>query len=500
MAKEVACSSAAHGPGGKTDQVLWTKNGCLRVDRLKPVDSTVRLPVPGRCCHLFQIMLILLMLTARGYGQEGTDSSPPAKGSAPPATPEITPLTRDEAVRLALAQASIYQQARWNERIAEEGVRQARRAFLPQFGIPLAFIYNSPSSAVREPGTPQVPSFIAADAVTQFQGLAGVTGELDLAGRLRATLRRDRALLEAAHAGTEVARRALVQATDEAYLGLALAAACRHSAELALSAAEDFERNTRLLASGGEVAEIDLVRARLQATTRRDEAERARADEFAAADSLRLLVGFRFDDPIAVTDLLTMECNLNTLNRFGPEAIAALPEVLQFDAEKRVAEQEKRLAHADRWPLLTYTFGGGFDTDSLRTDPFHDHLGVTAIVSLSIPIFDWGTKRSQEHQAQYRLAAIESSRAVALRGFEQQFHTVRAQAVSAVARVRLAEAGVADAQHNVDVSMARYRAGEAAIIEVTDALGGVASQRTALAQALYDYQIALVRLKQVTGE
>ena len=87
---------------------------------------------------------------------------------------------------------------------------------------------------------------------------------------------RNRALLEAAHAGTEVARRALAQAVIEAYYGLALATAQRNAAELNLTAAEEFERITSLLFEGGEVASVDLTRAQLQTTARRDELERAR--------------------------------------------------------------------------------------------------------------------------------------------------------------------------------------------------------------------------------
>jgi outer membrane protein TolC len=47
--------------------------------------------------------------------------------------------------------------------------------------------------------------------------LLNISGDLDIAGKLRATLRKNRALLAAAHAGTEVARRALAQAVVEAY-------------------------------------------------------------------------------------------------------------------------------------------------------------------------------------------------------------------------------------------------------------------------------------------
>ena len=44
------------------------------------------------------------------------------------------------------------------------------------------------------------------------------------------------------------------------------------------------------------------------------------------------------------------------------------------------------------------------------------------------------------------------------------------------------------------------RAGEAQIVEVTDAQTTLVTQRSALYQAIYDYQIALSRLRQATGQ
>jgi outer membrane protein TolC len=407
-------------------------------------------------------------------------------------------LTRDEAVRLALGQASVFQQAQLSERSAEEDVRQARTAFLPRLTSPSSFIYTSPN---RGPGgTLHEPSFISADALTAYEALAGASGELDLAGRLRATLRRNRALLAAAHAGTEVARRALIEATEEAYYGLALATARRRSVELSLTAAEEFERITGLMANAGEVAQVDLIRARLQTTAQRDALEQARASEAAAADGLRVFVGYDFGAPLAAADLATTLPEAGEIERFAADAIAKRPEFTFFDAQRRAAEEEVKAARAERRPQLTYSILGGFDSDSLRKTPLHDHTGVAATVSLTIPIFDWGASKSREQQARLRAQTVESTRTQAQRGFTQQFYTARAQALSAAARIKLAEAGVADAQRNVDLSIARYRVGEAAIIEVTDAQSGLAAQRAALSQAIFDYQVGLTRLRQATGQ
>lgn len=409
------------------------------------------------------------------------------------------PLSLDEALRLASAVASGFQQAGLNEQIAAEDVKQAQAAFLPRVTAPLSYLYTSPALGLP-PGTPRAPSFLANNAIGESQVYVNVAGDIDIAGRLRATLEKNRALLAAAHAGTEVARRALAQAVVEAYYGLALATAQRVAAEETLAAAIEFERVTSLLLTGGEVASVDFTRAQLQTIGRRDELEKARANEVVAAGSLRVLVGYDFATPISATDLNLAAPLDAELQQFKVDDVARRPEFTQFEAQLRAARQEVRIARAERLPQFSYSILGGVDTDSLRPPRLKEHTGVSAAVSVTIPIFDWGATRSKERQARLRAQLAENENAAALRGFTQQFFAAQAQVTSAAARVRLAGEGVTQAQKNLSASIARYRAGEAQIIEVTDAVTTLAAQRTALYQALFDYQTALARLRQATGQ
>ena len=98
------------------------------------------------------------------------------------------------------------------------------------------------------------------------------------------------------------------------------------------------------------------------------------------------------------------------------------------------------------------------------------------------------------------MQVAENERIIAQRGFTQEFYAARAQAASAAARIALAREGVSKAQDNLNASIARYRAGEAQIIEVTDAQTTLVAQRAALLQAIFDYQIALSKLKLATGQ
>jgi outer membrane protein len=415
------------------------------------------------------------------------------------ATPTPAPISLDEALRLANAQASAFQTAKLNERIAAEDVRQAQAAFLPKVSTPLSYIYTSPALGLP-PGEPRGPSFVSADGIGVYDALVNVSGDFDIAGRLRATLAKNRALLAAAHAGAEVARRELAQAVIEAYYGLALANVQVRAAETNLDAAKEFENITSLLLSGGEVASVDLTRAQLQTLARRDELEKARGNEAVAAGSLRVLVGYDFSRPISTTDLAIALPIGSEYQQFRAEDVSRRPEFTQLDQQLRAAQQEIRIARADRRPSLSYSVNGGFDTDSLKSPRLKEHTGVSAGVSFSIPIFDWGASRSRETQARLRVEVAENERTLALRGFTQQFYAAQTQAANAAARINLAREGVTKAQDNVAASIARYRAGEAQIVEVTDAQTTLVERRNALYQAIFDYQTALARLRQATGQ
>jgi outer membrane protein TolC len=400
-----------------------------------------------------------------------------------------TALSLPEASSLALQQASAYQQALVEERSAALDVTQARAALLPKVRDSFTATYNKP----LHPGTEE-PAFIAQNAAREYQNLLGVEGSLDFG--TRAAVARARALLAAAHAGTEIARRALMRGVREAYYGYALAGAKRRSAEEALAAAEEFERVTTMQAKAGEVPDVDAVRARLQTAQRRDDAEQARAQETIAAATLRALVGYAPARELVVTEL-TAAPTIADVERFHP---TPRPELAQAEAQLEAARADVDVARATRLPALTYSADEGFDSPSLHAEDIRQHRGYLVVANVNVPIFDWGVGRAKQRQAELRAQSAETQLALVRREVEQEFLAARETALAAVRRADNARAAVADAQRNVDVSIARYRAGEAPIVEVTDALTTLAQQRASYMQALFDYEMARARLQETAGE
>ena len=421
--------------------------------------------------------------------QSTTPMSPAPSGAAP--------LTLATATSIALQQASAFRQAQIDEQLAEEDLRQARSALLPRARDAFSVTYNAPAHRPQGGIDPATPSFIAANAVHEDQNLLGVTGDLDYG--LFAGVRRARSLLRAAHAGTEIARRAFVRGVGEAYYGAALAIARRRAAEDSLAAAQEFERITELNYRAGEVPEVDAIRARLQTAARRDDLAQALRDEAVANATLGTLLGYEFTHQPSL-QALPQTVDVKEVDAIGSEGVTRRPEFAQLEAEVQAARAEVTVARGNLMPRISYSVDEGFDTSSLEREELRQHRGLLATATVDVPIFDWGAGRSRIRQARLRTESAELQRQLTIRELYLQFATARQEATTAAERVDNARRAVADAERNATISIAQYRAGEVPINVATDAQATLAAQRLALQQALFDYQIALARLREAAGE
>jgi outer membrane protein len=421
---------------------------------------------------------VMLLCCGALFAQQPADATPPLSLSA--------------ATAGALQQLSMLRQAQFDEAIAEEDLKQARAALLPRFRDSFTATYNSESR--HDPGT---ASFIGANGIHEYQNLLGVAGEFNLG--LITAVRRQRALLEAARAGTEVARRALVRGVAEAYYGAALATAKRGAAEVSYQAALEFEHNTELNVHAGEVPEVDLIRARLETAARRDELAQALEAESIANASLATLLGEGLT-AIPSIEPLPQTADLRELEGITSAGVTKRPELTQLRAQLRAASADVTGARAQYLPGISYSVDRGFDTSSLSREELKAHSGTLATANIDIPLFDWGATQSRLRQAQLRHRSAELQRDLTMRDLYLQFAVARQEATTAAQRIDNARSALGDAERNVTISVARYRAGEGPISEATDAQTKLAQQRLALQQALYDFQVARAHLKEAAGE
>jgi outer membrane protein TolC len=407
-------------------------------------------------------------------------------------TTEHRVLTVNQAVGLALANASQYRQAQLDERVAREDVRQSRVAFLPQLSLPLTYT-GTTNSRIRNADEPLIFSFVSASAINETIAFLNASGPIDLSGRLRAALRRSRALLAATHAGTMAARRSLVISTVDAYYGLVLARQKERLADETLALAEAFTKIAEDARQRGEGEETDVLRARGSALLRRDELEQARAAESAAMNLLRVLTGVDFSIHISLSNVVDAVPTADDFSSYTEELIKSRPELSQIESLKRAALEDASSARRELLPQLSYSLNGGFDAADFR--PLGRYSGAQAIISLNIPVFNWGASKSRETQARLRAQSLDIERENTLRQLREEFYTARANAFSALERINQTR-GAADAlQQNITLVFSSYRAGKATTLDVLDAQSSYSAARLAYYQAIADYRTARVRLE-----
>jgi outer membrane protein len=401
-------------------------------------------------------------------------------------------LSVEQAVTLALDNAASLRLAQFDEQIASEDVKQARAGLLPQVNMPLTYWGTTPST-VRQPGDPLTFSFAASSAINESLGTLSVSGTIDIAGRLRAELQRSRALLAAAHAGTMAARRNLVLATIDGYYSLALARQRRRLADEALALAEGFLSSLEEQQKRGATEETDVLRARSAARSRRDEFAQAQLSESLAMSQLRVLTGLDYATHITVVRLSANAPELMDLLGYREDTIMVRPELAQLDAQKRAALEDARAARRELWPQLTYTLNGGFDAANFS--PLGRYSGGSAIITLNVPIFNFGASKSRATQAELRARSLDVQRANQVLQFKQEFYAARAGALSALDRTRFASQAAAAVEENLRLIFERYRAKKATLLEVLDAESDYSATRLEYYQAIVDYHSARARLE-----
>ena len=451
------------------------------------------------------VALAIFVFSFAAIAQEGVSRNPkqrtaPQKPTLPPPyyyypngapTTSHVELSCEDAIASALAHSSQAELSHIDEEIASREIAVSRGSFFPALTAPITYYGNTPSTEHAQ-GTPLIASFAPSNGINKASAFLSAGGAIDISGQLHAALTRSRLLLAAAHQGTEEARRALAIATTDAYYGLSLARQKRRLADETLALAEAFAQITSELVAAGKSEQSDLSRARAEALRRRDELEQARAAESAASDLLHAITGI---DPlvhVGVVRPTTEVPPLGTLGDETPAVIASRPQLLQLESQQQAVLSDIRAARAERLPQLAYNVATGFDATDLHD--IHRFTGGAAFVGLTVPLFNFGIARAHEAEATLRQESLKRQHEILVRSLSQEFYSTRAAALAAIERMRVSQERAADAEKNLYDLLARYRSHDANITQLLDAQSAHTDARTALYQAVTDYEAARVRL------
>jgi outer membrane protein TolC len=414
-----------------------------------------------------------------------------------------TPLTitLQDALQRARVNDPQYHSALTDLGVARGDRTQARAAMLPNVNINNSFVYTEgtgqpPACALSS--TCPASRFIANNGVHEYINQANAHEALSLTNF--GDYRRSSAALAQARAKAEIAARGLVVTVTQAFYGLIAAQRKYATAQKADAEASRFLKISQDLQNGGEVARADVVKANIQAKQRQRDLQEAQLDMQKSRLDLAVLIFSEWNQNFSVVD------DLQT-----PESLPGFPEVEAAGKKNNpvlrsalaalaAANHQVTAAWGGLLPNLTVDYFYGIDSNqfAVRTNGVRD-LGYSAVATLQIPVFSWGSDRSKLKQAELRRdqARLELSHEqrqllAHLREFYEEASTARAEMESLATSAEMAG-------DSLRLTNLRYQAGESTVLEVVDAQNTLTQARNAYDDGQVRYRVAVANLQTLTG-
>lgn len=443
---------------------------------------------------IFLTALCLCLSTATLSGQPELKNSPQeggAQSSSPPQTEPPLTITLEDAFKRAKANSPQFQSAITEYQMAREDHRQAKAALLPSAASVNQYLYTQGN------GTP-TGRYVANNAVHEYLSQVNIHQAVGLS--LIGDYRRSQAAEALAQAKSEIALRGLHATVVQDYYALVVSQRKYATVQQAAEESERFLKIARALETGGEVAHSDVIKAQLQFNDRERDLKEAQLAMERARLVLAVLLFPDFNQNFTVVDDLRLSPPLPSLAEIQQLARQNNPDLRSALAAVEVATHEATVAKAGYLPTLSLDYFYGIDAThfATRTDGI-PNLGYSAIATLNIPVWNWGSTRSKVRQADLRRKLAQTELTYAQRQLLSELNAFYGEAEAAHAEIDSLRNSAALASESLRLTTLRYQAGEVSVLEVVDAQNTLTQSRHAYDDGEMRFRVALANLQTLTG-
>jgi outer membrane protein TolC len=399
-----------------------------------------------------------------------------------------TPLTLDEALRVAEQNAFGIRLAQSDVEKTRQQVAEARGLLGPQVRVDTNYTRNE--REVRQGGVTVVP-------LDQAQSQVVLTMPLDITGVLKRGLSASSLAINVARENLAAERNDLRFNVRAAYHDVLRARAQVKVFEETLQSAKAAERNAELEYQAGAKAKVDVLRFQTQT-------QQAESDLIAAQNALAIArnlfnntLGRPIETPVELVEPGAIPTPDQDEKALAETAKANRPELRAFRFNQEVLKQIRMAEERGMLPSLNVSAihsrnwtGGGQGGDDAST---------FAQLNLSIPVWDSGVTRARVRQArqdeeQNKIRWEQTELLVSL-----EVRQALTNLINARARLETAQKQVDFAAETFRLANLRYQAGEGIPLEVTDAQTELTRARTLFVSANYDYLTAHAQLLRALG-
>jgi outer membrane protein len=430
----------------------------------------------------------------------------PTSTDAPQPAAASQPLTLAAAQERALAQNPDWQAALERLRVAEAGVAEAKAGGRPQLrGLGVVYYTTNPPSFTAPPvvfGLPTVPPTAIPGRTFELgpsnnlQGILSIEQRL-LGGPTEPNIRRARRELDAAQLRKERARQELLYRVEEAYLMAAVAAESLTVAQDNLRSRTAHRQVALSRFETGLAPQYDVVRAETEVSAGEEQVTRVANEYDLQIGRLALVLGDPLDHTYGLT-LPTVPIGSSSsapLAALIEQALEQRTDLAARIAEQQAANEEARVARAERKPILSLRGEARVNQKSQPLEPSRVRVEVDGTWLFN----DGGRSRAEENAAEAQARALKQER-------EQLARTVALEVRSAFLSLQNARQRMATADHQVtqatsalEIAQARYDVGTGVSVEISDSQAALSDARFTRLRAQLDYLLADAQLRLALG-
>lgn len=144
------------------------------------------------------------------------------------------------------------------------------------------------------------------------------------------------------------------------------------------------------------------------------------------------------------------------------------PEILMAKTNVEMQQSALKWNDSKYKPQVYVGVEGSYSSPGFNFKPDLD-LNYALYAKVSVPIFEWGKRRSEKHAAKYNIGIATDQLNKVVDAVQLETQTAQLNLMQAEQRVRLSENSLAKADENEQKALERYNEGKASIVEVIDA-------------------------------
>jgi outer membrane protein len=399
------------------------------------------------------------------------------------------PLTLVEALAKRAADSRTLKMAVYDEQVAGDNIRLNRSGYLPHVDILGGYVAQQAPQSISVP----FGSFETQDADFAFFSL-GITQTLYDFGRTDARYARAQAAHEASRFGYKSQEQELFLQTVSSYFRILQGQKLLNAADEEVTQMTDHLRIAQNLFEQGVVTRNDL----LQAEVRLASSRQRRLEVANRLDNAWLDLNNQIGEPPEARKELVEETQISLpdLDKPAQEAVAQRAETQAQRKLLEASELDVKESRTGFFPELYAKLG----LDYIQNDKVKEQTIMAATVGLKVNLFDGYATTSRYRQAiknrsrtEERLHQLEADLAL-------EYRTAVNDARVAKQRIALTETSITQGEENLRINKDRYQEQVGTATDVIDAQTLFTQIRTEHYQALFDYEVALARVKRARGE